>query len=270
MAAKKKKKDREHALDTETGFHIGSGEGGGCLTSHESKYKEGDPCSHRYQAYQHALEYSHWYDFPAYQSLEHSAALKPSKRPKGNSWDLGSSQIWTQGAIPNFRLYAQAPYDHNSHHLLPYSVLNGALFDAAESDMSLFYLVRATLLAAEYNLNDKENMIILPMRKLIADVLGLPRHISQIDAEPGVKPEQCDHSIYSSHVRDQVEPVITKLASAIDQKKHDINYPEFSKEQLLRISQSLFMQLRAWGAVAKGQALNSMPEELFSTPGPSQ
>ena len=265
MAKKKKKKAQEHALDTETGYHLGSNGGdGGCLTSHESEYKDGNACSHRYQAYQHALEYSHWYNFPAYRLLEQSPALNPSERPKGNSWDLGGSRVWTTGTIPNFRLYASVPYAHNGHHLIPYSVLNGALFDAAKNDMRIFYLVRASLLEANYNLNDKENMVILPMRKVIADALGLPRHISQIDAEPGVKPEQCDHSIYSTNVRDRVEPIIADFASEIDMKQHDVDAPAFAKDRLVGISQSLFMQLRAWGAIAKGQAVNAIPAALFS------
>jgi hypothetical protein len=261
----KKKPELEHAIDEETGSHEKtSGDDGACLTSHVSEYEDKNSCSHRFQAYRHALEYKHWYDYPAYERLQNSPALTPSERPKGISWNLEASQSWSIGPVPNFRMLACAPYMHNAHHILPRSVLNGCLLDAAKTDMRLHWIVRMRLLDAKYNLNDKENMVILPMRKVIADGMGLPRHISQIDAEPGVIPERCDHSVYSSNVEARVKPVITNFADQLDMKEHDVKATAFAKASLVEISQSLFMQLRAWGAVAKGQALNAMPPSLFS------
>jgi len=161
--------------------------------------------------------------------------------------------------VPNFRERADTPYSHNAHHLLPNSVLNNCLLDAGKTDMRLFWLVRWGLLEAKYNLNDKENMIILPMRKKVASALGLPRHISGIDTEPGASPERVNHSKYNKKVRADVEGVIADYAESIDMKEHDVDMPEFTKQRLVGISQDLFMRLRMWGQAAQGQAIDALP-----------
>jgi len=260
-----KKDDQLHALDTEIGKHAP----GACLVRHVGAYVDGNACSHRWQAFKKAEEYPHWYDYPAYTRLVHTAVLPPSYRPTQGSWDLHqSSTIWrydknqgrsVQLTVPNFRERADTPFSHNAHHLIPNSVLNNCLLDAAANDMRLFWLVRAGLLGAEYNLNDKENMIILPMRKKVADALCLPRHISGIDTEPGASPERVNHSKYNTKVRRDVEGVITEFAEAIDMEDHDATLPAFAKQRLVGISQTLFMQLRTWGQVARGQAIDAMP-----------
>ncbi len=170
----------------------------------------------------------------------------------------------TQRPIPNFRERADVPYAHNAHHVIPNSVFNGAVLDAAKTDMRLFWLLRAGLLGAKYNLNDKENMVILPMRKAVASAIGLPRHISGIDTEPGQSPERVNHSAYNDKTRVKVKKVLADYAAQLDEQKHDAKLPAFTKAKLLEISQTLFMMLRSWGAVAKGQAVNAMPKQLFT------
>jgi hypothetical protein len=271
MAAKKKKKDQLHTLDIETGQHQSEAGGdGGCLVSHVDPYTKDHHCSHRWQAFRKAEEYGHWYDFPAYRSLVDSDTLAPSYRPTDGSWDLhAQSTIWrhdkdtgqpAEMTVDNFQERADTPYSHNSHHLIPNSVLNNCLLDAAEVDMRLFWLVRAGLMGANYNLNDKENMIILPMRKKVAAALGLPRHISGIDTEPGESPERANHTKYNAKVRSEVEDVIAEYAEAIALEEHDADLPEFTKQRLVGISQGLFMRLRTWGKIAKGRAVNAMPD----------
>jgi len=264
------KDDRLHTLDLETGEHVRTGgDDGACLVRHVDPFAKDNSCSHRWQAFRKAEEYDHWYDFPAYRSLVDTDVLAPSYRPTDGSWDLhATSTIWrhdkdqgknVQLTVPNFQERADTPYAHNSHHLIPNSVMNNCLLDASETDMRLFWLVRVGLLGAKYNLNDKENMIILPMRKKVAAALGLPRHISGIDTEPGASPEKRNHTKYNAKVRSEVEDVITDYAEAIALEEHDADLPDFTKQRLVGISQSLFMRLRTWGQAAKGQAVNAMP-----------
>lgn len=279
-------KNQEHVLDLEIDEHEKTdGDNGACLTRHVTSYEEKNSCSHRWQAYRHAEDYPHWYNYPAYKSLCDVAdprslktyTAKTNKKlnrlkylPTAGGWDLtAETDAWdndkqTIRKFPNFRERATIPYYHNAHHIIPRAVLNNCLYSAANTDVRLFWLVRQGLLMAKYNLNDKENMVILPMSKIVANALSLPRHITQIESEPGVKPEYMKHDIYSDNVRDKVEPVITDFAEQIALEEHDEKIPKLAKQKLLRISQELFMKLRAWGMEAKGKAVDSMPADYFT------
>jgi len=277
MAAKKSKPNNEHILDTETGEHVkeSSGDSGACLTRHVAPCTEGDSCSHRWQAYRHATESDatkNMYNYPAYKKVCDDQAAKGNKTAvQKEQWDLGkSSTIYrhdkkvgatVQKTVPNFLSRADVPYPHNGHHMIPNSVLNGCLLSAAKNDMSLHYLARVGLLQAKYNLNDKLNMIILPMRRYVSVAIGLPRHISGIDRLPGDSPEKRNHTGYNRRVRVQVEPIIEKYASQIDTKQHNVTLPAMTKEDLERISKTIFASLQGWNAM--GRALNAMPASLF-------
>lgn len=267
---------KEHVLDKETGAHVatGSGDDGACLVSHIGVYKSSEypSCSHRWQAYRHAEDHATMYNDPAYASL-FNARAKGDRPPGANAWDLGvPSTVWrhdktiggaVQLTVPNFQERADVPYWHNAHHIIPNGVFNSCLLEAAGTDMRLFWLFRVGLLEAKYNLNDKPNMIILPMKKVIARGLGLPRHISGIDTEPGQSREQRNHSKYNDKVRVKVKEVITDYASQIDEQKHDAKLPAFTKTELTKISTRLFKSLQVWGKAAQGKAINAMPEKFF-------
>jgi hypothetical protein len=257
----------EHVLDVQTGTHVStsSGDDGACLASHESTYKESDSCSHRWQAYRQAQVYKHWYDYPAYASLEGSDVLPPSSLPHGRSWDLGASQQWAIGEVPNFRRLACAPYWHNAHHVIPRSVLNGCLLDAARTDMRLFWVVRVGLMEAKYNLNHQKNMVILPMRQAVAEALCLPRHIAGIDTQPGEIPERCDHPAYSALVADKVRPIVRAYADQIDKGVHVNKAGAFAKAKLERVSSVMYMKLRDWGAVARGLSIDALPSDAMES-----
>lgn len=257
----------EHVLDVQTGTHVStsSGDDGACLVSHESSYKQDDSCSHRWQAYRQAQVYKHWYDYPAYASLEGSDVLPPSSLPSGRSWDLGASQHWAIGEVPNFRMLAAAPYWHNAHHVIPRSVLNSCLLDAARTDMRLFWVVRVGLMEAKYNLNHKNNMVILPMRQAVAEALCLPRHIAGIDTQPGEIPERCDHPAYSALVADKVRPVIRAYADQLDKGVHLKKAGAFAKAKLERVSSIMYMKLRDWGAAARGMSIDAFPAEAMES-----
>src|SRR5258708_1967786 len=169
----------------------------GCLTRHQ-KRKEGHLCSHQWQARGKAETDPTVHNYPAYWTLcgdgrfrsaaritEAGNVFPPNyaeswlgqfwkKKPthKGKEWNLGKGR--------NFNHYTE-PYWHNAHHIIPNGTLSAAIAEAAESAKEkaaeLLNLIKAGLLKAEYNLNDKVNMIILPMQKNVDHSLSLPRHL---------------------------------------------------------------------------------------------
>lgn len=251
----------DHVAQVETQLH----KPGACLVTHVSAYVDGDACSHRWGAYQHAQDVKAWYNWPAYAALEHDTRLPPSRRPTKKKWDLDQDTQWNIGPVPNFRLRAGAPYAHNAHHLVPRSVLATAMTKAANDDPRLVDITRIALLGAQYNLHAKENMIILPMRQLVAATLGLPRHIAGIDAAPGVKAARCDHPVYSSKVLDMLKPIFADFAGMIDDSDHPEDVAEFARGKLEKVSQDLFERLRTWAqtANAAGAALDDAPAQVF-------
>ena len=264
----------EHVLDLELNAHEQtSGANGACLTRHVGQYQDKCSCSHRFQAYEHAMADKTLYNGDAYASLVNNPKFAKYKRPeKKGAWDLEkSSTVYRTDksgktnklTVENFRQWATVPYWHNAHHVIPNSVLNGCLLDAAKNDMKIFILARKGLLDAKYNLNDKENMIILPMRKFVADAMCLPRHISGKDSEPGVKPEFMNHKKYNDNVRKEVEKVISEFADQISMEDHDVTLPAFTKAKLVKYSQKIYGELKVWGKKAKGMALSSMPDSHF-------
>jgi hypothetical protein len=119
-------------------------------------------------------------------------------------------------------------------------------------------------LGAKYNLNHKDNMIILPMGKAVAAALGLPRHIAGIEAEPGVSKDLMAHKIYSANVEKEVKKVLRRYARQVDGEKHEEDADEVTKIELETISENLFIRLKEWGAVAHGLPVDAIPPEVFT------
>jgi A nuclease family of the HNH/ENDO VII superfamily with conserved AHH len=68
---------------------------------------------------------------------------------------------------------------HEAHHMVPNSELRGPIEDVGKDtplEADLIRLIRGGLLNEGYNLNDKLNMIILPMCLPASKALGLPTH----------------------------------------------------------------------------------------------
>ena len=147
--------------------------------------------------------------------------------------------------------------------MIPNSVLNGAIRTAAKVSERLYELVRTGMLTGKYNLNHKVNIIILPMQKVVANGMGLPRHLAGKKPEPGQKVEVANHAKYNDKVRTKVNNIIATYANKVDQKEHDAELPEFNKEQLVKYSGKLYTGLTTWGKVARGQAVNMMPASYF-------
>ncbi|MBW2661811.1 MAG: AHH domain-containing protein [Deltaproteobacteria bacterium] len=245
--------------------------GGSCLNRHEWEVKEKCSCSHRWQAYKKAEDDKMLYNYPAYASLvsksvRHRRAFKSvtssgvetwRNRPNPYDWDLGKND--------NFLSKCTTPYYHNSHHLLPTGLLNGCILKAAQEAKSytLYKLIRIGLLDAKYNINHKNNMVILPKGKFVANHLRLPRHTSEIDVEPGVRPDLF-HSVYSDRLRNKVQAVIDEYLELLDEPDENHGKPpnKLSKAKLERISKKLYKKVKKWGKGGGGPSVDSMSEWL--------
>jgi len=156
---------------------------------------------------------------------------------------------------PNFSDSARVPYYHQAHHILPNAVLNTSIDDAAEqAGARLYRLVRIGLLNAMYNLNYKDNMIILPMDRDVSMAIKLPRHLHL---------NQMKHAAYSKLIKSRVAPVIQDYASLIDDgEEHEEPSEEFDKEQLEAIPPPMRRAIRAWGVQQAPRTVTAMSRKF--------
>jgi hypothetical protein len=260
----------------------GGGGGKGCLTRHHSR-DNGHHCSHQWMALLRAqAEDRGLYNYPAYESLttpggEFTSGSYISRRknlfppgyaqkqphPIPYAWDVGGTCV-TPGAPPgiNFEHYLR-PYWHNAHHLIPNRTLSTAIEEAAAGDPRVTELIRTGLLMGEYNLNDKVNMMILPMGAAVADALGLPRHIN---GDQGGKTEFYNHPDYNARVKSMLAPVMARYKALVKEREPCKEKPpeKLAKDSLISISdrihsaiKTLRRRVRRKRAVGKNNSLDS-------------
>lgn len=205
----------------------------GCLNRHVSTYNEGNTCSHRWQAFEKAIK-SGRYRWPA-----------GERGPrKGADWSISRT-----GA--NYKEKASKPIGHEAHHIVPNSELRNAIGDLGTEDPEAFIvvlLVRMGLLDEKYNLNDKLNMVILPLRARHAKVLGLPRH-----RETG----KWHHGAYSRHVRTKLDKIFAPMKVKV--LNHDSDPPDYSacRARIEKISTDLYADILSCKATSL--------DKMFST-----
>jgi A nuclease family of the HNH/ENDO VII superfamily with conserved AHH len=225
--------EKQHQEDVDAGFHMeikGSIDGGKCLNRHISPFQE-ISCSHRWQGYKRALDNdSHLYNWPRYASLSSRRKVRTDAvmnyvSKAGDTYpvypekyrlllDAPKKKEWDVGVGSNFKWSYVVPYIHNSHHIVTNSELRNALNKAGAAITDSHPLVngigllRGGLLRAEYNLNHKNNMIILPGDSAIAGVLNLPRHLDRLTdrAHPG----------YSKMVKQRLNSIINDYKSDVE------------------------------------------------------
>jgi hypothetical protein len=285
------KKDQHVDLDDFESLHQPKGGAGGkgCLWKEQSNYEAGHQCSYRWHGREHALEDGRLYNFPAYRSLcvDHApgkndvfptaayegkgGGLQPTvdyalrkgfgfpfkKKPRPGQWDVTLPRNFTES-------YAR-PYWHNSHHIIPDSALQKEFSEADKSDSRASALIAQGLLMAAYNLNDKANMIILPIDRAVAESLGLPRHLlgheRQPDSEEPSSRRETDHPDYTRRVRIMMRPVMSQYKRLVLEKLKE-DHPEppdaLAKEQLVRISKAIYRAITTGGKFMRGQSLDEL------------
>ncbi len=220
--------------------------GKGCLTRHQRR-TTGHKCSHQWQAGVKAR--SHW---RVYEVRDEPAlsVLRP-------------------GNFEHFKV----PYWHNAHHIIPNGALKTAIATAGKGTAGLTNLIKQGLLKATYNLNDKVNMVILPMEMKYGVKLRLPRHLKGDDVGPDEKGEKFSHVDYSRDAEEEVRPIINDFkkiaAKAIEDVAgtHDKPDATFSKTRLETLSANLYKAIRDAGKQSPGESLSKLSSDLFASLG---
>jgi hypothetical protein len=162
-----------------------------CLSAHASWYAASNTCSYRGQAYIKALSESEtpvrWYIW----------SYDPTDKigPEGPG-------LWDIGMPGNYKRKSQVPLWHESHHIVTNGELNAALNGVGGGEVEIKKKVRGGLLKEGYNLNDKLNMIILPMGREESKKLNLPRHRETYIFS---------HDRFSAHIESEMEKVMKPM-----------------------------------------------------------
>lgn len=171
----------------------------GCVTKHVKEYKA-DRCAYRYQGYQAnrdggAKQARYEMDF----TLPENAARLPmgpiSELKKGfknlpindrTPDDPRTNKDAWKFVGENYKI-AYLPFNHNYHHIMPFEALKQLSYDNLK-----------LLQAATYNLNSKENLIILPCLGKHAYALMLPAH-------------PYNHSTYNKNIKKEVNGLLQEI-----------------------------------------------------------
>ncbi|WP_158501651.1 AHH domain-containing protein [Vitiosangium sp. GDMCC 1.1324] len=261
------------------GKHFSEG-GKGCLNRHQP-FKENDPCSHQWQGYQRALSDKGLYNWPAYQSLSVEVRKKrhffmetfwfiaqKTHPPKQGEWDLEYEfKNRKKTTMKNFRTNASTPYWHEAHHIVPNSELRNAIRYVGEGHKlagTIILMVRGGLMGEGYNLNDKRNMIILPMDKKVSLALGLPRHRKTRTTR--------SHKGYSKHVLALLKDVFNPLKEKVEECKGKLPKYKKCRKRIEKISKDLYPKIVEAGEKMKtkgrSQAIDDMKASDFKNDPP--
>jgi hypothetical protein len=261
--------EKQHAKDIKK-FEDLHKQGGACLNRHVSEFKTGDTCSHRWQAFEDANDHAELYNWDKYEPLSTQGSVKTSAFvSSGKLWPPWYRQklapptahAWDVGRGKNFQDKCYVPYWHNAHHMVPNGELRGAIAGCGKgfkSPSKVVWAVREGLLKAAYNLNDKKNMIVLPMDRAIGRVLELPVHLSTVTAR--------SHGAYSKNVRDQLDDLFSDVKLQL--KNHDASDPpNFGalKKRIEKLSGHLHGAIEKAG-ITGVKYLDSMPKASFVPP----
>jgi A nuclease family of the HNH/ENDO VII superfamily with conserved AHH len=266
---------------------------GACLTGHEGGYLKNNSCSYRWQAHSISLaDRTDMYDdlavpappaggiaTNAYRSKKsklvpawYVTALEP---PEPGDWNLAGpkrkikrkSNNKRTDTIPIGKNFTKDrwPYWHNSHHLIPKSLLREVINASADGDgvnPLAPSIIRKCLLVAKYNVNHTVNMILLPQDREVGKILGLPRHLILKElAGPGLdaRTEVASHRDYDCFVEERLTKIISDFAARIDKKNCvDAEDPQTNKQRLEKLSRELLQQIKAFGADRLGRPLADM------------
>ncbi|MFL5349708.1 MAG: AHH domain-containing protein [Hyalangium sp.] len=267
----------QHAKDLEDLKDKHQKVGEACLNRHVGYYAESNTCSYRGQAYKKAKSDSQLYDWPRYEPLSkrksgiQTAARSENRKtiPEWYKTELTPPKEgdWNVAKDGNFKDKCYTPYWHESHHIVPNSTLRAAIA-AVGSGMAdpsgMVLAVRGGLLDEGYNLNNKKNMIILPMDREVGLTIGLPKHRKTQDHR--------SHSAYSKYVRQQLVEILGKIRAA--SKEHEAPDYKACKEDIEKLSGHLYEAIIAAGEAMKKAAtsedsLDDMKEEAFKPAQPA-
>lgn len=245
--------------------------GEACLNRHVGYYAKSNTCSYRGQAYEKASSDSKVYDWPKYEPLsKRTSGIQTAARSEGGKTipDWYKTELtppkekdWDVATDGNFQDKCYTPYWHEAHHIVPNSTLRAAIAAVGtgmKDPPAMVLAVRGGLLDEGYNLNNKKNMIILPMDREVGLTIGLPKHRKTQDHR--------SHSAYSKHVRLELDKILGKIREAAEKhKKQDYNS---CKKEIEALAEDLYEAIKAAGQAMKDAAgtedsLDDMKEDQF-------
>jgi hypothetical protein len=271
--------EEQHAKDLEDlkDKHKSGSAGEACLNRHVGYYAESNTCSYRGQAYKKALSDKQLYNWPRYKPLsQRTSGIQTAARSEGGKtipeWyktELTPPKEgeWNVGKDGNFQDKCYTPYWHEAHHIVPNSTLRGAIAAVGtgmKDPSGMVLAVRGGLLDEGYNLNNKKNMIILPMDREVGLTIGLPKHRKTQDHR--------SHSAYSKYVKQQLDEILGKIRAASKEHKK----PDYKgcKEDIESLSAHLYKAIVQAGEAMRDAAksedsLDDMKEEQFKPAKPA-
>lgn len=256
-------------------FHVSVAayDGGACLAKHLVKHKDDDSCSYRWQGVEKASNAPGRAAYDAHRNAKHhiggrgagcfdpnlagsitgsagmAGVVLGKRTTKKGLRDLIEVTNFTTGFVP---------YGNQVHHVLNASSLRKGIDDLTNTWEPIRWVIVNGLLGEKYNLNHKDNNIILPTRAYHCRETGLPTHCG-------------GHPAYSKNILTAVESALKpykKIANQMKKKKnHDPLEPEKLKKALTAISDTMYNNLLSFAAAnriaRKAVSINDLPAAFY-------
>lgn len=235
----------------------------GCIIYCTSKYEEGNPHSHRWNAANQARAEGRvpYNDYKMWESQEVDnwslTQLESLGKEGGLDGAISSAAGKHVGKVkPFYRSFH--PFNHNAHHIIPSSNLeqciNAAVAKAAPNEGRMRDLVVGGMLTEPYNNNDQANMIVLPTKRRDSLRLGLPIHTDGTADHPDYR------RTMAKQLKGKMRALYRSLASAVAAEDHpkDQTVPA-ARPVLVPISKQTYEAIIAM-AVSKRTAGNTLDQ----------
>lgn len=248
---------------------VGSYAGGACLTGHQSSWEQRNSCSYRWQGVKKADEnktiYNSHADGDAHIGKSGFGWARATAAAAGKAGNIireiqtafKKGKLKTLVEAKNFT-NGFAPYPNQVHHVLPTSVLRNAIDTTTKGDAGLVKDINDGLLTEKYNINFKDNMIILAVSWDDACQIGLPTHLG-------------DHPTYRGEIESAVLDAMAPYQSLADQgEEHEKPDYEELKDTLEKIANRMYTSIKNYGqSTLKGKCqdeevtVNNLPRIVY-------
>lgn len=254
---------------------VDSYDGGSCLTAHKSWYEENDSCSYRWQGLKKAEENRDIYNRHSIKAAHiggygmpwlKEASLKDGKSGKilqklqSTTIVNGVMKRWVK--VLNFT-NGHKPYANMAHHVLPVSSLANPISEISKEKPELVNVIAGGLLEEKYNINHKDNIMIMPAEWEDARRIGLPTH-----------PQGNNHPNYRPEIEAEVKIALNPYRNLSDQgEKHDKAKAKNLKSHLEDISRCMYGALKDYGTTLLRKcndinvSVDDIPENVYRDAG---
>jgi hypothetical protein len=235
---------------------------GGCVVRHESKRHA--RCKYVENGFDDLGNHSAQYDSPPRYNVNDAAAafeklkqktltrkqggkkvkVKTPVKPVGTLTAIWNVKTKADGIHQNFEPLSRKgqgfhyPYFHNWHHLIGNEMLNTFIKPAKLLEV---------LMASGYNINDKENIVMLPKQRQVGEIIHWPIHPN-------------NHGPYDDYAEEKLQELKDKLQDGLEvrEKPHKVTVKSLPKlrTEMNAISDRLRKILDALGKLHPGIHIN--------------